>query len=142
MKVFADLHIHGPYSMATSRNTSIAMLEKYARIKGINLLGTGDFTHPEWLSTLKQNLEEDGTGILKTKTGFSFMLTTEVSNIYKQDGKLRKIHNVIHAPDFETVEQINDFLGKYGNLKADGRPIFGGMSCPQLVEGLMSISKK
>ncbi|MCK4827377.1 DNA helicase UvrD, partial [bacterium] len=140
MKIFADLHIHGPYSMATSRSTTLQNLEKYARIKGLNLLGTGDFTHPTWLQMLKNDLKEDGSGILKTESGFSFMLTTEVSNVYEQDGKTRKVHNVIHAPDFETVAQINEFLGKHGNLIIDGRPTFSRMTCPEMVEGLMGIS--
>ena len=142
MKIFADLHIHGPYSRATSKNTTIETLEKHARIKGINLLGTGDFTHPKWLSQLKNSLEEDGSGILKTDTGFRFMLTTEVSNIYSQGGRLRKVHNVIHAPDFETADQINEFLGRHGKLDSDGRPVFGGMSCAELVEGLVSITPR
>jgi uncharacterized protein (TIGR00375 family) len=141
MKVFADLHIHGPYSMATSRKTTIGLLEKYARMKGLNLLGTGDFTHPTWFQTLKNDLQEDGTGILRTKNGFRFILTAEVSNVYGQGGKTRKVHNVLHAPDFETVAQINEFLGRHGNLAMDGRPTFNGMTCPELVEGLMGISK-
>jgi uncharacterized protein (TIGR00375 family) len=142
MKVFADLHIHGPFSMATSRNTTVEILEKYARIKGINLLGTGDFTHPTWFQTLKESLSEDGTGILKTGSGFPFMLSAEVSNVYEEGGRLRKVHNVLHAPDFDTVTHINEFLGKHGNLSVDGRPTFNGMTCPELVEGMMSISKE
>ncbi|UCD03127.1 MAG: DNA helicase UvrD [Candidatus Aenigmatarchaeota archaeon] len=141
MRIFADLHIHGPYSMATSRAITIENLEKYGRMKGLNLLGTGDFTHPTWFHTLKNSLKEDGTGILKTDSGFSFMLSTEVSNVYEQDGSTRKVHNVLHVPDFDTAAQVNDFLSKRGNLIIDGRPTFNGMTCPELVEGIMSISK-
>jgi uncharacterized protein (TIGR00375 family) len=140
MRIIADLHIHGPYSRATSRDTTIANLEKYARMKGVSLLGTGDFTHPEWMKALKSELAEDGSGILKTKSGFPFMLSTEVSNVYEQGGKVRKIHNVLHAPDLATAAQVNEFLGKKGNLRFDGRPTFSGMGCPELVEGLMQIS--
>jgi uncharacterized protein (TIGR00375 family) len=140
MRIMADLHIHGPHSRATSRSITIENLEKYARMKGLNLLGTGDFTHPEWMKALKGELTEDGSGVLKTKTGFSFMLSAEVCNVYEEGGRLRKVHNVIHAPDFGTVGQINEFLGKHGSLRTDGRPVFNGMTCPELVEGLMSIS--
>lgn len=141
MRVIADLHLHGPYSRATSRDTTIANLEKYARMKGVGLLGTGDFTHPEWLKAIKSNLSEDGTGILRSRTDFPFMLSAEVSNVYEQGGKFRKIHSVLHVPDVATAEQVNDFLGKRGNLRFDGRPTFSGMPCPELVEGLMQISK-
>ncbi|MFH0956905.1 MAG: LAGLIDADG family homing endonuclease [Candidatus Aenigmatarchaeota archaeon] len=141
MRVIADLHLHGPYSRATSRGTTIANLEKYALMKGVGLLGTGDFTHPQWLKTLKSELTEDGSGILRTKTGFPFMLSAEICNIYEQEGRVRKIHNVLHAPDFATVDQVNEFLGKKGNLRFDGRPTFSGMGCPELAEGLMQISK-
>jgi uncharacterized protein (TIGR00375 family) len=125
MKVISDLHIHGRYSRATSKALDIANLEKYARIKGLTLLGTGDFTHPLWLSELKANLKEDGTGILKTKTGFEFLLQTEISLMYSQGGRGRKIHLVILAPDFSAVEKINSWLLTRGRLDYDGRPIFG-----------------
>jgi len=141
MKILADLHIHSKYSRATSPRISVSTLEENARKKGLDLLGTGDFTHPKWISELKSELREE-EGILKTKTGFSFVLQAEVSSIYSQDGKVRKIHNVLLAPGFEVAEQANEFLAKYGNLEADGRPIFGKMPCPELVEGLKSISEK
>lgn len=141
MRVIADLHIHSKYSRATSKNMDIPNLEKYGKIKGLDLIGTGDFTHPKWLEELKKYLSEDGSGILKTKGGFNFVLSAEVSNIYSQGGKLRRIHNVLLAPDFATVEQINEFLGKRGKLASDGRPIFGKMPCTELVEELMSISR-
>ena len=141
MRVIADLHIHSKYSRATSKDMDVQHLEKYGKIKGLGLIGTGDFTHPQWLEELKKYLSEDGSGILKTKEGFNFVLSAEVSNIYSQDGRLRKIHNVLLAPDFETVEQVNEFLGKRGKLASDGRPIFGKMPCTELVENLMSISR-
>jgi uncharacterized protein (TIGR00375 family) len=141
MRIIADLHIHSKYSRATSDKMNMRELERYARIKGLNLLGTGDFTHPIWLKELKENLIEDN-GIYKTQSGFKYVLSVEVSNIYVQDKAQRKIHNVLWAPSFEIVDQINEFLGKHGDLKADGRPIFQGMNCIELVEGLMSISKQ
>src|SRR3990167_4353623 len=139
MRIIADLHLHSKYSRATSKELDLKNLEKYAKIKGIDLLGTADFTHPIWLKELKNNLEEDGSGILKTKTGFNFLLSVEISNIYSQNGKLRKIHNIILAPSFEIVEQINAALGKKGRLDYDGRPIFG-FNCIELVEMLKGIS--
>ena len=87
MKIIADFHIHSKYSRATSKELNIENLEKYARIKGLSLLGTGDFTHPMWIKELKSELTEDGTGILKTKAGFNFILQTEISLMYTQDGK-------------------------------------------------------
>ncbi len=141
MRIIADLHIHSKYSRATSKELSISNLEKYARLKGLNLLGTGDFTHPTWLKILKEELKEDETGILKTKSGFCFMLQTEICNIYSQDNKLRKVHNIIHVKSFEIAEQVNELLSKKGNLMADGRPMFGKYPCYQLVEDLMKINK-
>lgn len=143
MKIFADLHIHSHYSRATSKEMNIENIEKYAKIKGLNLVGTGDFTHPYWFDELKRNLREvENTGLFQFKDkNVFFMLQAEISNMYEQDGKIRKIHNVILAPSFEIVEQINEFLKDYGNLSSDGRPIFNNMSCEELVEKLIEISK-
>lgn len=139
MKVIADLHIHSRFSRATSNKISIGNLEKYARIKGLNLLGTGDFTHPEWIKELKEKLKEDGTGILKTETGFNFILQTEISLIYTQ-GRGRRIHLVLLAPNFKTVDKITDYLKKHGRVDYDGRPIFK-ISCEQIVRDLREISE-
>jgi len=141
MKIFSDLHIHSRFSRATSRDLNIDNLVKYAKIKGVNLLGTGDFTHPTWLKELKDDLEEDGSGVLKTREGFGFLLSAEVSNIYKDDERQRRIHNIILAKDFETVGQINDWLSKKGRIDYDGRPIFG-FTCPELVENILGISRE
>src|SRR3989338_2621551 len=140
MEVIADLHIHSKYSRATSKQLDIANLEKWARIKGINLLGTGDFTHPIWIKELKECLQEDGTGILKTKTGMPFMLQTEISLIYTDLGKGRRVHLVILAPDFSVVDQISEYFGKRGRLDYDGRPIFK-IPCNEVAESLTNISK-
>ena len=138
MKVISDLHIHGRFSQATSKNIDIQNLVKYGRIKGLNLLGTGDFTHPRWIEELKTNLTEDGSGILKSKSGFPFLLQTEISLIYTQDGRGRKIHNIVLAPDFETVDQITEALLKRGRIDYDGRPIFG-IPSPEFVEIMKSV---
>jgi uncharacterized protein (TIGR00375 family) len=141
MRVIADLHIHGRFSRATSKALDIPSLEKWARIKGVTLLGTGDFTHPEWIKELKENLTEDGTGILKTKTGFPFMLQTEISLIYTQAGKGRRVHVLVLAPDFAAVEKITEYLGRNGRLDYDGRPIFK-IPCPNFVEMLKNIDDR
>jgi len=140
MRVISDFHIHGRFSRATSKQLDIPNLEKWARIKGLNLLGTGDFTHPVWLKEIKSCLTDDGSGILKTESGFGFILQTELSSIYTQDGKGRRIHNIVLAPSIEVVEQINTELLKHGRLDYDGRPIFG-IPCPDLVEMLKGIDR-
>ncbi|MEM5797819.1 MAG: endonuclease Q family protein [Candidatus Aenigmatarchaeota archaeon] len=137
MEIFSDLHIHSRFSRATSSDISIESLEKWARVKGLNLLGTGDFTHPVWFSELKERLQPE-RGILKTATGFSFIATTEISNIFLKNGKQRRVHNIIIAPDLEVVGNINDWLSKKGRLDYDGRPIFS-MDCQTLIEGLIDI---
>lgn len=142
MKFVADLHIHSRFSRATSSNLNIPNLVKYARVKGVNLLGTGDFTHNLWLNELKNDLREDGTGILKGGNNFPFVLSAEISSIYKQGNSVKRIHNVLLSPDFETVEQINDSLRRKGvNLEADGRPICG-IPSPEIVEIVKGINPK
>lgn len=128
MKLIADLHLHSKYSRATSPNMDLENLDKWAKIKGIKVLGTGDFTHPEWFNNLKEKLEPAEAGLFKLKDSDSevrFLLSTEISCIYSKAGKVRKIHIVIFAPSFEIVEKINIQLSWIGNLKSDGRPILG-----------------
>ncbi len=141
MKVITDFHIHSRYAMATSKDLAIKNLEKYSKIKGVHLLGTGDFTHPKWLEELKSELIEDGSGIPKTKNGFPFVLSAELSNIYSEGGKVRKVHNIILAKNFDVVDQINLLLSKKGKIESDGRPIFGKYPCYTLVEDLKKIDK-
>jgi uncharacterized protein (TIGR00375 family) len=103
-------------------------LDKWAKIKGIQVIGTGDFTHPQWLKELKGVLEPAESGLFKLKksdSGVRFILTVEISSIYSKNNRTRKIHNIIFAPNFETVGKINTHLGWIGNLKSDGRPILG-----------------
>jgi len=134
--IIADLHIHSRYSRATSKNINIENLVKYARIKGLGMLGTGDFTHPLWLSELKNKLKDNNEGICYYDD-FPFILTTELSLIYTE-GKGRRIHLVLLAPSIEVVEQINSWLLKKGRLDYDGRPIFN-MSCTEFTEGIIKI---
>ncbi len=139
MKIISDLHIHSSHSRACSKDLNLENLEKYARIKGVGLLGTGDFTHPKWIQEIKNKLREDENGILHSSAGFPFILQTELSLAYTQNGKGRRIHYIILAPSGEVVQQITEFLLKKGRVDYDGRPIFG-MSSIELLEQLMSIS--
>ena len=139
MDLITDLHLHSRYSQACSRNISIDNLEKWGKIKGLNLLGTSDFTHPEWINEIKNKLKEEGNGILRTKEGFPFILSSEISLIYKQGGKGRRVHHILLAPSLEIVEQITNELLKWGRVDYDGRPIFG-KSCVEFVEKMKGIS--
>jgi len=142
MKFVADLHIHSKFSRATSRDMTFDTLAYWAKVKGISLVASGDFTHPEWFFLTKQKLEPAGHGLFRLRNilppangylkGISlstddvhFILSTEISFIYSKKGKVRKIHLLILAPDFESVEKINTRLAGLGNLRSDGRPILG-----------------
>ena len=142
MKFVADFHLHSKYSRATSQEMNLENLDKWAQIKGIKVLGTGDFTHPEWFKELKEKLKEEERGLFKLKDGHSetrFILTTEISCVYSKGGKVRKIHIILFAPSFEVVEKINAHLGWVGNLKADGRPTLG-LDAKELAKIVLSIS--
>ena len=141
MAIISDLHIHSRFSRACSNQITIKNLEKYARIKGVNLLGTGDFTHKKWYDEIIKETKEDENGILRTDTGFPFIWQTEISLMYTQGGKGRRIHFVILAPNKGAVDQITEALGKKGRLDYDGRPIFG-FSAIELVEMMQKISDK
>ena len=124
MEFLADFHIHSKYSRATSRDMDIEHIAEWAKLKGVTLMGTGDFTHHLWLEELKANLEDLGNGLFKYRDIY-FMLTTEISSIYSKKGRGYRIHNLIFAPSFKTVDKINDTLSRRGNLSSDGRPILG-----------------
>lgn len=125
MQFIADFHIHSKYSRATSRQMDINHIAEWAKLKGITLMGTGDFTHHLWLEELKHTLEDCGNGLFKY-AGVYFMLTAEISSIYSKGGKGYRIHNLILAPSFAAVDKINNALSRRGaNLSSDGRPIIG-----------------
>lgn len=140
MKFVADFHIHSKYSRATSKDMEIPQLAKWAKLKGINLLGTGDFTHHLWLQELKQHFGAQEQKGLFSYEGIHFILTAEISSIFSQNGKVYRVHNMVMAPSFRIVEEINKALSKLGNLASDGRPILG-ISCIKLGEVLSKISK-
>jgi uncharacterized protein (TIGR00375 family) len=140
MKVIADLHLHSFYSRATSREMNLEGLSRGAKAKGLNLLGSSDFTFDAWLGELKRKLEPiEGSGLFKYDKIY-WMLSTEVSTVYQLENKLRKVHHLIYVPSFDIAEQINERLSKYGNLSSDGRPTLRATS-PELVETVMSVSK-
>ena len=143
MEFVADFHIHSRYSRATSKDMDLEALDKWAKIKGIKVLGTGDFTHPEWLKNLKEKLRPAEQGLFKLKTetdGVRFILTSEISCIYSKLGRVRKIHIIVFAPSFEAVDKINACLNKIGNLKSDGRPILG-LDAEELAKIVLDASK-
>lgn len=137
--MFVDLHIHSRFSRACSPDITLANLEKYARLKGLDVLATGDITHPEWVKELRTLEERDG--LLVSTTGFRFLLAGEVSNVYQQDQRTRKIHNIILVRSFEVLEAMNKELSRRADLSSDGRPTLG-MSCPDLVDLLKSTDKR
>jgi len=141
VEFLGDFHLHSRFSRATSRDLSLPHLHGWAQRKGIQVIGTGDLTHPEWSAEMRDVLVPAGEGVFELRPELRaaaeadvpaaavrpvrFLLTGEISNIYKQDGKTRKIHTVVFAPDFETADRINAALARVGNLKSDGRPILG-----------------
>ncbi len=139
MRFIGDFHIHSKYSRATSPEMDLEHLDLWGKIKGINVISVGDFTHPVWFKEIKEKLELDN-GLFRLKDAYKikdndfsgvlkndlrFILTTEISCIYSKNNKVRKIHIIVFAPDFEAVEKINVQLGRIGNLRSDGRPILG-----------------
>ncbi|MBI4406610.1 DNA helicase UvrD, partial [Candidatus Micrarchaeota archaeon] len=134
MVLYADLHIHSKYSRAVSQNSTLENLAKGAEIKGLNILGTGDFTHPLWFKEIKLKLKEvNNSGVYEItsiSTPTKFVLTTEVATF----DSFKRVHHVVHVPSVENVEQLNDVYSKRGNLAADGRPMLGKTSCAEFVE--------
>ncbi len=142
MKIIADFHVHSAYSRATSQEMHLKTMAYWAGLKGIHLLGTGDFTHPAYFEEIRTDLEETGQGLLRLKGADSssvhFILTVETSHIYTQGGKGRRVHMMTFAPSLRTVEKINLHLGRIGNIRSDGRPIFG-FSAKDLVKIVQDI---
>ena len=144
MRIVADLHIHSRFSRATSQNMDIPEITRFAKIKGLNLVGTGDFTHPKWFNELSEELVEVSDtrlygSVKHPESPIRYMLTAEVCTIFDVDKKSKKIHHVIFTPSLEIATQINDRLKRYGDLSVDGRP-FLNMTAPQLVEEVMQVS--
>jgi len=144
MRFVADFHLHSKYSRATSKNMDLESLDEWAKIKGIKILGTGDFTHPEWFKNLKEKLEPAFDGLYKLKNkqeSTLFLLTTEISCIYQKKGRLRKIHLIVFSPSLEISEKIDVHLDLIGNLKSDGRPILG-LDAKELLKIILNVSEE
>ncbi len=145
----ADVHLHSRYSRATSKNLDLENLNYWAQLKGVTVVGTADFTHPEWFAVLEEQLEEAEPGLYKLRDEYSrpleetlpstcrgdvrFMLTVEISSIYKKNDKTRKVHNVVFMPSLAAAASFSAELAKIGNIKSDGRPILG-LDCRDLLE--------
>lgn len=137
MRYIADLHIHSRFSRATSKEMALENIERWAQLKGIDIVGTGDFTHPFWFREIKEKLAPAESGLFRLRsasTGYvplsckrpiRFLLSAEISSIYSKNGRLRKIHNLVLVPRIEDASRINERLGHIGNLSSDGRPILG-----------------
>ena len=151
MKTIADLHIHSRFSMATSREGTPENLDFWARKKGISLIGTGDFTHPVWREELKERLVTEGNGLYRLRDeyvkeesrkfpgkGTRFVVSGEISSIYKKNGKTRKVHNVILLPSLEAADAMAQRLEKIGNIHSDGRPILG-LDSHDLLEMMLDV---
>ena len=151
MKTIADLHIHSRFSMATSREGTPENLDFWARKKGISLIGTGDFTHPVWREELKERLVLEGNGLYRLRDayvkeesrkfpgeGTRFVVSGEISSIYKKNGKTRKVHNVILLPSLEAADAMAQRLEKIGNIHSDGRPILG-LDSHDLLEMMLDV---
>lgn len=151
MKMIADLHIHSRFSMATSKEGTPENLDFWARKKGISLIGTGDFTHPVWREELKERLVSEGNGLYRLRDasvkeesrkfpgeGARFVVSGEISSIYKKNGKTRKVHNVILLPSLEAADAMAQRLEKIGNIHSDGRPILG-LDSHDLLEMMLDV---
>ena len=151
MKIIADLHIHSRFSMATSKEGTPENLDFWARKKGISLIGTGDFTHPVWREELKERLVSEGNGLYRLRDayvkeesrkfpgeGTRFVVSGEISSIYKKNGKTRKVHNVILLPSLEAADAMAQRLEKIGNIHSDGRPILG-LDSHDLLEMMLDV---
>ena len=145
MEFVADLHLHSKYSRAVSQQMILPEMAKWASKKGIQILTTGDWTHPLWIREIKSLLEEGRDGLYKLRSGeqnVRFLLSTEIASIYKEKDKLRRIHNLLFAPNLEAAEKISSELRARGcNLNADGRPIIG-ITSRNLLELCLEIDKK
>lgn len=133
-----DLHIHSKFSAATSKKMDLSHLARYGKQKGLDIIGTGDFTHPRWLQLLKEKLTRKSNGLYHYK-GIHFLPATEVSTVYTHDGETKKIHHLLLAPHLEVATQIREKLERYGKLDEDGRPTLS-LTSPELVEILLQCS--
>jgi DNA helicase II / ATP-dependent DNA helicase PcrA len=157
MRFIADMHIHSHFSRATSRDLNLEQLHRWAQLKGLTVIATGDITHPKWFEDIKNKLEPDQNGLFTLRQEYAktvqnqipascisdvyFILSGEISTIYKRDGKVRKIHHVVFLPSFESVEKFQTGLSRIGNILSDGRPILG-LDSRDLLDILLNVDEK
>ena len=161
MKYFrADLHVHSRFSRATSGRLNIRNLAAWSMIKGLSVMSTGDFTHPAWRDELRRDLVyDDNSGLYRVREktpleteipGFSrpdgasepqFLIQAEISSIYKKDGSVRKVHNVVIMPSLESADKLSNKLAAIGNITSDGRPILG-LDCEHLLEMVLEADER
>lgn len=144
LRVFADLQVHSPYSRATSKNMNLEELAKFSSMKGLDVVGTGDFTHPAWRKEIRKELDESGGGLYQLKDKSSkiqYMITGEVNTTFRFEEKSRRVHHCLLAPSLEAAEAVSDRLSHYGNLSSDGRPILRA-SAPELVDQVLEADTK
>ena len=139
--IIDDFHIHSRYSRATSKDLTIDNLVKWAKVKGLNMLGTGDISHELWLKEIKEKLKDNGKGIFWHNSGFPFILSGEISLVFTSGGKGRRVHLVYLVPSLEVNAKINDYLSSKGRRDYDGRPIFS-ISCEEFTRRLMEIDNR
>ena len=155
-KFITDLHVHSKFSRATAKNLDLEHLYMAAMIKGVSVVGTGDFTYPEWIAEIEEKLEPAESGLFKLKhelrkeldkevpkschNKVRFILQTEISSIYKKNDRVRKNHNLIFFSDIEIVKKFNSILDKIGNIRSDGRPILG-LDAEKLLELMLSVDE-
>ena len=156
MAFYADLHIHSHLSRATSKDMNLESLYKWGQLKGLKVIGTGDFTHPTWFAEIQEKLEEAEPGLFRLKKKYAekidaelpeicrgdmrFLLSVEISSIYKKMDKVRKVHNIIYASSIKDAENLNKKLDAIGNIKSDGRPILG-LDSKKLLQMCLDISE-
>lgn len=153
-QLVCDLEVHSKYARAVSSKMDVLEMARWAVLKGVDVIGTGDMTHPLWLENLRNYLEEDGSGLLKLKKEYKinerpparrafgrFMLTGEVATIFSQGGRARRVHVIVVAPGFTFVQKLNQRLSVYGRLASDGRPMLG-LSCQQLLEYVLEVNQE
>ena len=140
MVFFVDFHIHSKYSGGTSKKMDLEHLARYGPLKGLNLIGTGDITHPDWFTELKEKLTSTEGSNLFSFNNMRFILTGEVNTVFEYEGKSKQIHHLLLVPNFEVASQLNDDLSKFGKLASDGRPNLR-MTPAELIEIMNEVDK-
>ena len=144
MRLFADLQVHSPYSRATSKNMNLMELAKFASLKGLDVVGTGDFTHPTWRKAIQEDLQGSAEGLYRLRSKplkVQYMITGEVNTTFRFEEKSHRVHHCLLAPSIESAEAVSDRLSHYGNLSSDGRPILRA-TAPELVDQVLEADRK